>query len=101
MGTSFDPQRLTPWGPDRLELGEGGRWVGDRVALVDIPTGRLLESDPSKPGPLHQLAGLDLEYSPLKAGAEMRKDPHGDGEEARAALTSRTTAIHSPAMRTT
>ena len=60
MGTAFDARRLTPWGPDRLELGEGGRWVGGRVALVDIPTGRLLESDPSKPGPLHQLAGLEV-----------------------------------------
>ena len=60
MGTSFDPQRLTPWGPDRLELGEGVRWVGDRVVLVDIPTGRLLAADPSKPGPLRELATLDV-----------------------------------------
>jgi sugar lactone lactonase YvrE len=51
---------LTPWGPDRLELGEGGRWVGDRVVLVDIPSGRLLEADPSKPGPLRELARLDV-----------------------------------------
>ena len=28
--------------PDRLELGEGSRWVGDRLILVDIPAGRLL-----------------------------------------------------------
>jgi sugar lactone lactonase YvrE len=26
---------------DRLELGEGSRWVGDQVVLVDIPAGRL------------------------------------------------------------
>jgi len=51
---------LIPWGPDRLELGEGARWVGDRVVVVDIPTGRLLEADPHKPGPLRQLAKLDV-----------------------------------------
>jgi sugar lactone lactonase YvrE len=51
---------LIPWGTDRLELGEGARWVGDRVVVVDIPTGRLLEADPLKPGPLRQLAKLDV-----------------------------------------
>ena len=51
---------MIPWGPDRLELGEGARWVGDRVVVVDIPTGRLLEADPHKPGPLRQLAKLDV-----------------------------------------
>ncbi len=60
MGTPVDTARLTPWGPDRLELGEGARWVGDRVVVVDIPTGRLLEADPAKPGPLRELAKLDV-----------------------------------------
>jgi len=60
VGTAVDAPRLTPWGPDRLELGEGGRWVGDRVVVVDIPTGRLLEADPSRPGPLRELAKLDV-----------------------------------------
>jgi sugar lactone lactonase YvrE len=60
VGTPVDAPRLTPWGPDRLELGEGARWVGDRVVVVDIPTGRLLEADPSRPGPLRQLAKLDV-----------------------------------------
>jgi sugar lactone lactonase YvrE len=60
MGIAFNAGRLTPWGPDRLELGEGARWVGDRVVLVDIPTGRLLEADPAKPGPLRELARLDV-----------------------------------------
>lgn len=32
----------------------------DRVVVVDIPTGRLLEADPRKPGPLRQLAKLDV-----------------------------------------
>lgn len=68
MGTAIDSARLTEWGPDRLELGEGGRWVGDRVVLVDIPTGRLLEADPMSPGPLRQLAKLDV---PLGAVAPL------------------------------
>ena len=28
--------------------------------MVDIPTGRLLEADPARPGPLRQLAALDV-----------------------------------------
>ena len=60
MGTPFEASRLIPWGPDRLELGEGGRWVGDRVVVVDIPTGRLLGADPARPGPLRKLAKLDV-----------------------------------------
>ncbi len=60
MGTPVDAPRLIPWGPDRLELGEGARWVGARVVVVDVPTGRLLEADPARPGPLRQLAKLDV-----------------------------------------
>ncbi len=30
------------------------------MVVVDIPTGRLLEADPAKPGPLRQLAKLDV-----------------------------------------
>ena len=62
---------MTPWGPDRLELGEGARWVGDRVVLVDIPTGRLLEANPSQPGLLRQLVRLDITLgavAPLAGG---------------------------------
>ena len=36
--------------------------------LVDIPTGRLLEADPTNPGPLRQLAKLDV---PLGAAAPL------------------------------
>ncbi len=50
--------------PDRLELGEGARWVADRLVLVDIPAGRLL-SAPAPTGvpadrsePLTELARL-------------------------------------------
>jgi sugar lactone lactonase YvrE len=49
--------------PDRLELGEGGRWVGDRLILVDIPAGRLFgTAAPDRPvrrsEPLTELAKL-------------------------------------------
>lgn len=60
MRTPVDAPRLIPWGPDRLELGEGSRWVGDRVVLVDVPTGSLFEADPGQPGPLKRLAKLDV-----------------------------------------
>jgi len=72
LGTPVDGPRLIPVGPDRLELGEGARWVADRVVLVDIPTGRLLEAQPSRPGALHELAKLGVTLgavAPL-AGAE-------------------------------
>ncbi len=68
MGATFGSARLNAWGPDRLELGEGARWVGDRVVLVDIPTGRLLEADPENPGRLRQLVKLDV---PLGAVAPL------------------------------
>jgi sugar lactone lactonase YvrE len=58
--------------PDRLELGEGGRWVGDRLVLVDIPAGRLLSSSvPVRPGAaaLTELARLS---EPLAAVAPVR-----------------------------
>jgi len=59
-----------PLGDERLVLGEGGRWVGGRLVLVDIIPGRLLEvSD----GRLRELARLDV---PLGAVAPLA----GDGE---------------------
>jgi sugar lactone lactonase YvrE len=60
VGTSVETPRLTTWSSDRLELGEGARWTGDRVVLVDIPSGRLLEADPDEPGPLRELVKLDV-----------------------------------------
>jgi len=68
LGATFGSARLNAWGPDRLELGEGARWVGDRVVLVDIPTGRLLEADPENPGRVRQLVKLDV---PLGAVAPL------------------------------
>jgi sugar lactone lactonase YvrE len=69
VGTPVSGPGLIPWGPDRLELGEGSRWVQPdpadpdllgRVVLVDVPTGRLFEADPATPGPLKRLAKLDV-----------------------------------------
>jgi len=48
--------------------------VGDRVVLVDIPTGRLLEADPQNPGPLRQLVKLDV---PLGAVAPLANSTDG------------------------
>jgi sugar lactone lactonase YvrE len=60
MGSAVAAPRLKVWAPDRLELGEGARWIGDRVVLVDIPTGRLLSTDHGKPGALREMAVLDV-----------------------------------------
>lgn len=60
---------LHPTRPDRLELGEGIRWTGDRLVLVDILDGRLLTApdDPAAalettlrlPVPLGAVAPVD------------------------------------------
>jgi sugar lactone lactonase YvrE len=61
--------------PDRLELGEGGRWVGDRVVLVDIPAGRLLSAPtPPRPGG-SKLAELAKLSEPLAAAAPVGGAP--------------------------
>jgi sugar lactone lactonase YvrE len=58
----------TVWCRADLELGEGPRWVDDRLFLVDILTGRLLESHPERPGELRVRAQLDV---PLGAAAPL------------------------------
>jgi len=60
------------WGSSRLQLGEGVRWVGDRVVLVDIVEGLLLEAQTST-GPQQVLAKLDV---PLGAVAPVVGRPH-------------------------
>jgi sugar lactone lactonase YvrE len=59
---------------DRLELGEGSRWVGDRVVLVDIPAGRLL-SAPAPPGAASALTELAKLPEPLAAVAPVAGRP--------------------------
>jgi len=57
---------------EALELGEGARWVEDRLVLVDILAGRLLEH-PGKPGAsFRTLATLDV---PLGAVAPVADRP--------------------------
>ncbi len=59
---------------DRLELGEGARWVDGRLVLVDILTGRLLAGDGGggSDGPLDVLAELSV---PLGAVAPVTGAP--------------------------
>ncbi|MDI9832997.1 SMP-30/gluconolactonase/LRE family protein [Streptomyces sp. KAU_LT] len=53
-----------PTHPDRLELGEGVRWTGTEVVLVDILAGRLLAA------PMHESAALRaLAELPVPLGA--------------------------------
>jgi sugar lactone lactonase YvrE len=54
---------------DRLELGEGSRWVRDRLVLVDIPAGRLLSA------PLAPTAAGARAVSPEPALTEVAKLP--------------------------
>ncbi|MFI7608363.1 SMP-30/gluconolactonase/LRE family protein [Micromonospora sp. NPDC049366] len=62
----------TPWSADRLELGEGARWVDDRLVLVDLLAGRLLATGGDAPGPLDELCRLDV---PLGAVAPVAGRP--------------------------
>jgi sugar lactone lactonase YvrE len=58
--------------PDRLELGEGIRWTGDGIVLVDILAGRLLAAPDEPTAPLCQLARLSV---PLGAVAPVAGRP--------------------------
>jgi sugar lactone lactonase YvrE len=61
--------------PDRFELGEGSRWVGDQVVLVDIPAGHLFGTPApvgSAPQALTLLASTPV---PLAAVAPVRDAP--------------------------
>ncbi|WP_238424115.1 SMP-30/gluconolactonase/LRE family protein [Micromonospora parastrephiae] len=62
----------TVWSADRLELGEGPRWVDGRLVLVDLLAGRLLETDGDTPGPLRGLRRVDV---PLGAVAPVADRP--------------------------
>ncbi|MEU3984437.1 SMP-30/gluconolactonase/LRE family protein [Streptomyces sp. NPDC026672] len=60
--------------PDRLELGEGIRFTGGRLVLVDILAGRLLTAPDDPTAPLETLARLDV---PLGAVAPVAGRPGG------------------------
>ncbi|WP_306204342.1 SMP-30/gluconolactonase/LRE family protein [Actinoplanes sp. RD1] len=57
---------------DRFELGEGGRWVGDQVLLVNIPAGRLYSTPAGDMTQLTEIAHLDV---PLAAIAPVAGRP--------------------------
>ncbi|MFC5220227.1 SMP-30/gluconolactonase/LRE family protein [Streptomyces coerulescens] len=58
--------------PDRLELGEGIRWTGTDIVLVDILAGRLLAAPHEPTAPLRTLAQLPV---PLGAVAPVAGHP--------------------------
>jgi sugar lactone lactonase YvrE len=67
MDRPMDLNAVHPLTADRFELGEGSRWVGDRIVLVDIPAGRLLTAPAHEEAPaLTELARLPV---PLAAVA--------------------------------
>ncbi|MER8153990.1 SMP-30/gluconolactonase/LRE family protein [Streptomyces sp. NPDC094472] len=61
-----------PTRPDRLELGEGIRWTGEALVLVDILKGRLLTAPQDPTAPLRTLAELPV---PLGAVAPVAGRP--------------------------
>lgn len=63
---------LRTWCTERLELGEGARWVDGRLVLVDLLAGRLLQADGASPGELTELASVGC---PLGAVAPVSGRP--------------------------
>jgi sugar lactone lactonase YvrE len=61
-----------PSGPDRLELGEGIRWTGEHIVLVDILKGRLLTTAHDPHHRLRELLSLPV---PLGAVAPVAGRP--------------------------
>jgi sugar lactone lactonase YvrE len=67
---------VTALAPDRLELGEGSRWIDGRLVLVDIPAGRLLSaSPPAVATPARRLTELAKLDQPLAAVAPVADRP--------------------------
>lgn len=51
---------LTQWNFEQLELGEGARWINDRLVVVDLLAGRVLETPGTVPAPFQEIAKLDV-----------------------------------------
>jgi sugar lactone lactonase YvrE len=62
----------TPWSSEPLELGEGARWFGNQLWLVDLLAGRLLSASGDAPGLVH--GALRVPH-PLGAVAPVRGRP--------------------------
>ncbi|MEU9671692.1 hypothetical protein AB0E25_40510 [Streptomyces bobili] len=60
------------WALSDHELGEGARWVDERLVFVDILTGRLLEAPGPAPAAVRELLRIDV---PLGAVAPVRGRP--------------------------
>lgn len=60
---------LTQWNFEQLELGEGARWINDRLVVVDLLAGRVLETSGTRPAPFQEIAKLDV---PIGAVAPSR-----------------------------
>ena len=63
---------VIPWSADRLELGEGARWIDGRLHLVDMLTGRLLVAEPGATNGLQEVLRVD---GPVGAFAARRGHP--------------------------
>ena len=62
----------TPWSADRVEHGEGARWVDGRLVFVDLLAGRLLETTGDEPAAARELYRL---ADPLGAVAPLAGRP--------------------------
>ncbi|MET9230580.1 SMP-30/gluconolactonase/LRE family protein [Lentzea sp. NPDC003310] len=60
---------LTQWNYERLELGEGARWIGGRLVCVDLLAGRVLATRGDVPAPFQEIAALPV---PVGAVAPVR-----------------------------
>ncbi|MGW6448223.1 SMP-30/gluconolactonase/LRE family protein [Lentzea sp. NPDC055074] len=60
---------LTQWNFEQLELGEGARWFGGRLVVVDLLAGRVLETPGDVPAPFKEIAALPV---PVGAVAPVR-----------------------------
>lgn len=61
-------------GVERFDLGEGGRWLEDKLVFVDIYTGRLLLHDPLLVGSIQELARVECTLgcvAPVRGQQEM------------------------------
>jgi hypothetical protein len=67
---------LHPTRPDRLDLGEGIRWTGEHLVLVDILSGRLLVAPDVPTAPLRTVATLPVPLGAV-APARVGLDPVG------------------------
>ena len=62
------PMTLTQWNFERLELGEGARWIGGRLIVVDLLAGRVLAT----PGDVPAVLGTAALPVPVGAVAPVR-----------------------------